>query len=57
MDNDVVIVERPLDGVALMRINRPQALNALNAEVGTLLARHVAELGDSPEVRCIVADI
>jgi enoyl-CoA hydratase len=54
MDNDVVIVERPLDGVALVRINRPQALNALNAEVGTLLARHVGRLGDSAEVRCIV---
>jgi enoyl-CoA hydratase len=54
MDNDVVIVERPLDGVALVRINRPQALNALNAEVGTLLARHVGRLGDSAEIRCIV---
>jgi enoyl-CoA hydratase/carnithine racemase len=54
MDNDVVLVERPSDGVALLRINRPQALNALNAEVGTLLARHIGRLGESPEVRCVV---
>jgi enoyl-CoA hydratase/carnithine racemase len=54
MSNDVVVVERPAEGVALVRINRPQALNALNAEVGTALARHMAHLGESPEVRCIM---
>jgi enoyl-CoA hydratase/carnithine racemase len=54
MSNGVVLVERPAEGVALVRINRPQALNALNAEVGTLLARLMAELGEEPALRCIV---
>jgi enoyl-CoA hydratase/carnithine racemase len=54
MSNEVVLAERPAEGVALVRINRPQALNALNAEVGTLLARLMAELGEEPALRCIV---
>jgi enoyl-CoA hydratase/carnithine racemase len=54
MTNPVVIVERPSEGVALVRINRPDALNALNNEVRTLLARHVAELGEEAGLRCIV---
>jgi enoyl-CoA hydratase len=54
MSNDAVIVERPAEGVALVRLNRPQALNALNAEVGILIARHMAHLGAQPELRCVV---
>ena len=54
MSNEVVLVERPAEGVALVRINRPDALNALNAEVGTLLARYMAQLSEAPQVRCIV---
>jgi enoyl-CoA hydratase/carnithine racemase len=54
MADGVVVVERPAEGVAVVRVNRPQALNALNAEVGTLLARHMAELGAEEDLRCIV---
>jgi enoyl-CoA hydratase len=54
MSNEVVLVERPAEGVALVRINRPHALNALNAEVGTLLSRRMAELGEESELRCVV---
>jgi enoyl-CoA hydratase len=50
----VVLVERPAEGVALVRINRPEARNALNIEVRRLIAQHLTELGDDAGVRCIV---
>jgi len=34
----VVLAERPAEGVGLVRINRPDARNALNLEVRKLLA-------------------
>lgn len=49
-----VILERPLEHIALVRLNRPEAKNALNAELRALLAEHFQQLGDDPTVRCIV---
>ncbi len=54
MTSPVVLLERPADGVALIRINRPDARNALNMEVRRLLAQHMTELGDDQATRCIV---
>jgi enoyl-CoA hydratase len=54
MSSPVVLVERPAEGVALVRINRPEARNALNMEVRTLIAQHLTEQADDPAVRCIV---
>ena len=54
MTQPVVLVERPAEGVALVRINRPEARNALNMEVRNLIARHLTELADEPQVRCLV---
>jgi enoyl-CoA hydratase len=51
---DVVLVERPAEGVALIRINRPEVRNALNMEVRRLLAKHVTEVAEEEAVRCIV---
>src|SRR2546422_753056 len=51
---DPVLLERPAEGVALVRINRPDARNALNMEVRRLIAQHVTALGDETSVRCIV---
>lgn len=51
---EVVLVERPAEGVALLRINRPEARNALNMEVRRLLAQRMAEVADDEAVRCIV---
>lgn len=50
----VVIVERTDAHVALVRINRPQAKNALNAEVRRGLARAFNELGADEDVRAII---
>ena len=50
----VVLAERPAEGVGLVRINRPDARNALNLAVRKLLAKHLTEMGDDPSIRCIV---
>jgi enoyl-CoA hydratase len=49
-----LLVERPRDGVALVRINRPEARNALNGRVRMLLADAFTELGRDDGVRAIV---
>ena len=54
MTAPVVVTERPAEGVGLIRINRPEARNALNLEVRKLIARHLTEMSDDDAVRCIV---
>ena len=49
-----LLVERPRDGVALVRIDRPEARNALNGRVRMLLADAFTELGRDDGVRAIV---
>ncbi|MBK5913724.1 enoyl-CoA hydratase [Rhodocyclus purpureus] len=49
-----VLLETLAPGVAQVRINRPEARNALNNEVRAQLAVHFTALGADPEVRCIV---
>jgi enoyl-CoA hydratase len=49
-----VILEQPAPGVALLRINRPEARNALNMEVRQQLATHFATLGEDAITRCII---
>src|SRR3970282_387769 len=51
---DLVLLERPAEGVVLLRINRPDARNALNLEVRKLLAKHLAEFGEDTTTRAIV---
>ncbi len=54
MTAPVVVTERPAEGVGLIRINRPEARNALNLEVRQLIARYLTEMSDDDTVRCIV---
>jgi enoyl-CoA hydratase len=49
-----VLLERPADHVAVVRINRPDARNALNMEVRRLIADHLAALTDDAGVRCVI---
>ena len=51
---DLVLIERPAEGVALVRINRPDARNALNMEVRRLIAQNLTAFADDQDVRCIV---
>jgi len=48
------ILERPSEGVALIRINRPEQLNALNMAVRIQLAEHFVALTADESVRAIV---
>ena len=50
----VVLLERPSPGVALLRLNRPDRLNALNMSVRESLASHFTELAADDAVRCVV---
>jgi enoyl-CoA hydratase/carnithine racemase len=54
MAEESVLIETPAPGVVLLRINRPEARNALNREVRAKLAEHFDRLGHDPEVRAIV---
>ncbi|MEM6679183.1 MAG: enoyl-CoA hydratase-related protein, partial [Pseudomonadota bacterium] len=51
---DLVLLERPEEGVALVRLNRPEALNALNIALRKELAGVFAALHDDTSVRAIV---
>ncbi len=50
------LVETSLDepGVALLRLNRPEARNALSPELMERLAAELERLDPDPEVRCVV---
>jgi enoyl-CoA hydratase len=49
-----VIVERPLTGVAVIRINRPEVHNALSMSVRAEMAHHIVAFDADPDVRAIV---
>ena len=49
-----ILEERPSEGVALLRINRPEALNALSMSVRALIAEIIVRLDADAEVRAIV---
>ena len=52
-DAGVVVVTRQ-DGVATVRLNRPDAMNALNTELKVALLAALQEAADDPQVRCVV---
>ena len=49
-----VLLEYPSDHVALLRMNRPEAMNALNLATRDELADHIGILGGDNNIRCIV---
>lgn len=52
--SDVIQTEYPRPGILLIRMNRPEALNAMNAELIEALHRVLAEVRHDSEVRAIV---
>ena len=54
IDYETLIVEPVADGVLLIRLNRPGALNALNSELLGELSRAVAAAEADDAVRCLV---
>jgi hypothetical protein len=53
MADQVVLVEKT-DGVAILTLNRPEQLNAMNAQLSAELREAVARLTDDDEVGCLV---
>jgi enoyl-CoA hydratase len=53
-ETETVLTERPAEGVVLVRINRPEARNALNMATRKALAATFEGLHDDPSVRAIV---
>ena len=49
-----VLLERPNERVAVIRINRPEARNALNMAVRQSLAEYFTTLGEDETTRCII---
>lgn len=49
-----LLLDFPEAGVARLRLNRPHVNNALNLELQALLSDHFLQLGQNPEVRCIL---
>lgn len=49
-----VLLERPGPGIALLRLNRPERLNALNMAVRESLATYFTELAVDDAIRCVV---
>lgn len=49
-----ILVERPADGVGLIRINRPKRLNALNQQTMEELAAVLTEWETDESIRCVV---
>lgn len=54
MSDSPVLLEKRDDHIAVVTLNRPDKLNALNAEVRTLLKETFAELADDDAVRVVV---
>jgi enoyl-CoA hydratase len=50
----LVILEHPAPGVALLRLNRPEARNALNEPLRIALAEHCTALGEDDAIHAIV---
>lgn len=50
----VVEVEKPKNGVAIVRLNRPDVRNALNTEVRKLLAEAIETLNEDDDIGAIV---
>lgn len=52
--DELVLLEYPAPGVARLRLNRPQALNALNLEMRRQLARHFHAVAEQRDIRVVV---
>lgn len=50
----MLLVEKPLDGVAVVTLNRPDAMNALSKALRAALAKAFVDLDADPDVRVIV---
>lgn len=52
--SDSLLVERPSDAIAVLRLNRPQVRNALNLDLRARLADEVTRHAADPAIRCLI---
>jgi enoyl-CoA hydratase/carnithine racemase len=52
--SDTLLIERPSNDIAVLRLNRPQVRNALNLDLRTRLADEITRFGAVPEIRCLI---
>ncbi|WP_051228312.1 enoyl-CoA hydratase [Oceanospirillum beijerinckii] len=53
-EENPVLLERPEEGIARLRLNRPHATNALSLELQQQLSNYFTELAEDDSVRCII---
>lgn len=53
-NDPVLIVERPRPGVVVLRMNRPERLNAMSSELVEGLHEHLAAIAVDPECRVVI---
>ena len=54
MNEPLVLVDRQTEGLAVLTLNRPQAMNALSVALMAELASTIDTLGDDPSVRVLI---
>ena len=52
--SELLLIERPQEGVALLRLNRPQVHNVLNLQLRRELAKAFTKLDADPAIRVVV---
>ena len=54
LSSEILIVERPADGIVVLRMNRPDQRNALATNLLTAMADALGAAADDEAVRCVV---
>jgi enoyl-CoA hydratase/carnithine racemase len=54
MSDSELLIDRPVDGVAVLTLNRPDSLNAVTMALQQRLHETLVELEADPDVRCLV---
>ena len=54
MEEQIILIEQQVNGVCVIRLNRPQVRNALNTELRQKLADMFIQLNDDPQIKAIV---
>ncbi|MFN0263201.1 enoyl-CoA hydratase [Tepidamorphus sp. 3E244] len=52
--SEIVLLERPEPGIAIVRLNRPDVRNALNLAIRKDMAKVFRSFADDPDLRCVV---
>lgn len=51
---DLLLIERPSNGIVVFRLNRPEVRNALNLEIRVQLAEAITRFAADPDIRCLI---